>query len=58
MMEVLMIVGIIPAESALIVLVLIQPRQNQFFPWMRLVISEPGYWQNNRLVKLQPSCSV
>ena len=47
-MEVLMIVGIILAV-ALIVLVLIQPRQSQLFSSN---IGKPGYWQNNRLVKI------
>ena len=50
-MEVLMIVGIILAV-ALIVLVLIQPRQSQLFSMDATSnIGKPGYWQNNRLVK-------
>ena len=52
MMEVLMIVGIILAV-ALIVLVLIQPRQSQLFSMDATSnIGKPGYWQNNRLVKI------
>ena len=50
-MEVLMIIGIILAV-ALIVLVLIQPRQSQLFSMDATSnIGKPGYWQNNRLVK-------
>ena len=51
-MEVLMIVGIILA-IALIVLVLIQPRQSQLFSMDATSnIGKPGYWQNKRLVKI------
>lgn len=51
MMEVLMIIGIILAV-ALIVLVLIQPRQSQLFSMDATSnIGKPGYWQNKRLVK-------
>lgn len=51
-MEVLMIVGIILA-IALIVLVLIQPRQSQLFSMDATSnIGNPGYWQNKRLVKM------
>lgn len=51
-MEVLMIVGIILA-IALIVLILIQPRQSQFFSMDATSnIGKPEYWQNNRLVKI------
>lgn len=51
-MEVLMIVGIILAV-ALIVLVLIQPRQSQLFSMDATSnIGKSGYWQNNRLVKI------
>lgn len=51
-MEVLMIVGIILA-IALIVLVLIQPRQSQLFSMDATSnIGKPGYWQNKRLVKM------
>ena len=52
MMEVLMIVGIILAV-ALIVLILIQPRQSQLFSMDATSnIGKPGYWQSNRLVKV------
>lgn len=52
MMEVLMIVGIVLA-IALIVLVLIQPRQSQLFSMDATSnIGKPGYWQSNRLVKI------
>ena len=51
-MEVLIIVGIILAV-ALIVLVLIQPRQSQLFSMDATSnIGKPGYWQNKRLVKI------
>lgn len=51
-MEVLMIIGIILAV-ALIFLVLIQPRQSQLFSMDTTSnIGKPGYWQNNRLVKM------
>ena len=51
-MEVLMIVGIVLA-IALIVLVLIQPRQSQLFSMDATSnIGKPGYWQSNRLVKI------
>ena len=51
-MEVLMIVGIILA-IALIVLVLIQPRQSQLFSMDATSnIGKPSYWQNKRLVKI------
>lgn len=51
-MEVLMIIGIILAV-ALIVLVLIQPRQSQLFSMDATSnIVKPGYWQNKRLVKM------
>lgn len=47
-----MIVGIILA-IALIVLVLIQPRQSQLFSMDATSnIGKPSYWQNNRLVKI------
>ena len=52
MMEVLMIVGIILAV-ALIVLILIQPRQSQLFSMDATSnIGKPVYWQSNRLVKV------
>ena len=52
MMEILMIVGIVLA-IALIVLVLIQPRQSQLFSMDATSnIGKPGYWQSNRLVKI------
>lgn len=52
MMEVLMIVGIVLA-IALIVLVLIQPRQSQLLSMDATSnIGKPGYWQSNRLVKI------
>lgn len=52
MIEVLMIVGIVLA-IALIVLVLIQPRQSQLFSMDATSnIGKPGYWQSNRLVKI------
>ena len=52
MMEVLMIVGIVLA-IALIILVLIQPRQSQLFSMDATSnIGKPGYWQSNRLVKI------
>ena len=51
-MEVLMIVGIILAV-ALIVLVVIQPRQSQLFSMDATSnIGKPGYWQSNRLVEV------
>ena len=51
-MEVLMLIGIILAV-ALIALVLIQPRQSQLFSMDTTSnIGKPGYWQNNRLVKI------
>ena len=51
-MEVLMIIGIILAV-ALIVLVLIQPRQRQLFSMDATSnIGKPDYWQNKRLVKM------
>lgn len=51
-MEVLMIVGIILAV-ALIVLVVIQPRQSQLFSMDATSnIGKPSYWQSNRLVKV------
>ena len=52
MMEVLMIIGIILAV-ALIVLVLIQPRQSQLFSMDATSnIGKPSYWQSNTLVKV------
>ena len=52
MMEILMIVGIVLA-IALIVLVLIQPRQSQLFSMDATSnIGKPGYWQSNCLVKI------
>jgi len=52
MTDILIVLAIV-LSIALIVLVTIQPRQNQLFSMDATSnIGKPGYWQNNRLVKM------